>query len=152
MRIPLSFAAAIIAFSISAPVMSPRWTMRFLEWPPSMPNSKPPAFESRSNLAPVDMSLSISSGACFTMSSTASLSHRPSPASSVSFTCKAKLSFFEKTAAIPPCAKFVFDSSASFLVTRQTLPNSLARSAKLRPAIPEPITRKSDFIITIYLQ
>ena len=47
------------------------------------------------------------------------------------------------TAAIPPCAYLVLDSSSLDLVIMKTFPFSATFNAKLSPAIPEPMTRKS---------
>src|SRR5690242_17321651 len=44
---------------------------------------------------------------------------------------------------MPPWAYFVFDSSRERLVTRITSPAFAASSAKDRPAMPLPMTRKS---------
>ena len=48
-------------------------------------------------------------------------------------------------------AKYVLASSSPLLQIRATLPLCATFSAKLIPAIPEPITRKSNFLTIILL-
>src|SRR5207302_1712431 len=43
--------------------------------------------------------------------------------------------------ATPPCAQFVFVSAGCFFVVTTTRPCSAAWSAKLSPAMPDPMTR-----------
>ena len=52
------------------------------------------------------------------------------------------------TAEIPPCAYFVFDSSRERFVMIVTDPCSATSSANVSPAIPLPMTRKSEVMGT----
>jgi hypothetical protein len=45
---------------------------------------------------------------------------------------------------MPPCAYEVFDSSRVVLHNKATLPYDAAFKAKLMPAIPLPMTKKSN--------
>src|SRR5690606_10156422 len=63
--------------------------------------------------------------------------------------CFSKLSDLSTTAATPPCAYFVLDSSSFDLVTINTLPNLDTFNAKLKPAMPDPMTKKSTFLSAI---
>jgi hypothetical protein len=45
---------------------------------------------------------------------------------------------------MPPWAQLVAESAARFFVTMPTRPTSAARSAKKSPAMPLPMTRKSN--------
>ena len=67
--------------------------------------------------------------------------HSPAPAVSVSAMCAANESAELRTAAIPPCAYLVFDSSALRFVMSVTSPCLAASSAKVSPATPLPMTR-----------
>ena len=75
-----------------------------------------------------------------TMARTATSSHNPAPASSVSCTCNSKLSSLLHTQATPPCAQAVLESAGARLVMIATLPCAAALRAKLKPATPLPIT------------
>src|ERR1700722_3219369 len=77
------------------------------------------------------------------MVSTAARLQRPAPARSVSSTCDSNESSTLHTLAIPPCAYAVLASSLAALVSTVTLPIAEALIAKIKPAIPPPITRKS---------
>src|SRR5436305_7022347 len=83
------------------------------------------------------------SGPSVTIVRTTAWSHRPAPASSVSRTCSSNESSSLVTQAIPPCAHAVFVSAPLRLVMTATEPCFAAFNAKLRPAIPLPITTKS---------
>src|SRR6267378_4343152 len=91
------------------------------------------------------------SGPSVTIVRTTASSHRPAPASSVSRTCNSNESSSLVTQAIPPCAQAVFVSEPLRFVITATDPCFAAFNAKLRPAIPLPITTKSySFIPTGY--
>ena len=72
------------------------------------------------------------------------MSHKPSPAISVSCICFQNRLFVLVTEAMPPCAKLVFASSNNVLHNIATLPLWATFKAKLIPAIPLPITIKSN--------
>src|SRR5271170_8256547 len=61
----------------------------------------------------------------------------------VSSTCDSNESSTLHTLAMPPCAYAVLASELPALVSTVTVPTSDALSAKVRPAMPPPITRKS---------
>src|SRR5207245_7940780 len=73
----------------------------------------------------------------------------PAPASSVSRTCSSNESSSLVTQAIPPCAQAVFVSEPLRFVITATEPCFAAFNAKLRPAIPLPITTKSYSFMTV---
>ena len=147
--------------SSSIPVMSWAWTIRFCEWPPSRPRSKSESgsysrdpvgnFSLRSNRTPSSVSSRILSGPFLTTNSTTSLLQRPSPASSVSWIWRSNESSLSKTEAIPPWAILVLLSIIPFLVTRATLPNAATLRAKVRPATPLPMIKKSVLICFMWL-
>jgi hypothetical protein len=56
------------------------------------------------------------------------------------------------TAAMPPCAQLVAVSSILDFVTMQTFPCFATLMAKVRPAIPDPITRKSTFFLMTFFK
>ena len=80
-------------------------------------------------------------GPSFTVSSTAGTWHSPAPATIVSPMCASNESAASSTAAIPPCAYFVFDSSRARFVTTMTSPCAAASRANESPAMPLPMTR-----------
>jgi len=133
---------------ISSPVVSLECRMRRLPWPPSRPRSNSPSF-SVSKSTPQLSSSSMAAGASSTMVRTAASSQSPAPASSVSATCSSKVSFLSITAAIPPWALAELEMRGSLLQRMVTLPYSAARRAKLSPATPLPITRKSVVVIAV---
>src|SRR5436189_4626237 len=93
------------------------------------------------------------SGPSVTIVRTTAWSHRPAPASSVSRTCSSNESSSLVTQAIPPCAQAVFVSEPLRFVITATEPCIAAFNAKLRPAIPLPITTKSySFMRTVKQQ
>src|SRR6476660_8904349 len=83
------------------------------------------------------------SGPSVTIVRTTGSSHKPTPASSVSRTCSSNESSSLVTQAIPPCAQAVFVSEPLRFVMTATEPCFAAFNAKLRPAMPLPITTKS---------
>src|ERR1041384_6595329 len=89
------------------------------------------------------------SGASVTIVRTTASSQRPPPASSVSRTCSSNESSSLVTHAIPPCAQAVFVSAPLRFVMTATDPCRAAFNAKLRPAMPLPITAKSYSFITV---
>src|SRR5213076_1474514 len=68
---------------------------------------------------------------------------------SVSRTCSSNESSLLVTQAIPPCAQAVLVSEPLRLVITATEPCFAAFNAKLRPAIPLPITTKSYSFMTV---
>ena len=88
-----------------------------------------------SNRAPTSRSILMRAGASLTQISTASSWQRPAPAWSVSAMCASNESPSPSTAAMPPWAYLVFDSSALRLVTTRTSPlrRRLEREATGRP-------------------
>ena len=91
------------ARSISLPVMSAACTMRCLEWPPSLARcNEPQLFLVNSH--PNAMSLSTASFPSAHTTSTASWSHKKSPAIWVSLACSSAVSSGSITAEMPPWA------------------------------------------------
>ncbi len=139
-------ARASRARSISRPVAS-RWCrMRRRVCPPSRPSAKLRRRSRGSNSTP-SLTQRVDRRRRRARPRTArrprdTARRRPS---SVSRTWASKESSPASTAAIPPCAQFVADSAARFLVTTATRPCSATRSAKNRPAMPLPSTRKSHW-------
>ena len=74
-------------------------------------------------------------------------SHRPAPASSVSRTCSSNESSPLVTHAMPPCAQAVFESAPWRFVMIATRPCFAALKAKVSPAMPLPMTTKSNSFI-----
>ena len=155
-----SRVASTRARSTSAPVAAPpAWTTRAVEWPPSRARaSAPPGC--RSNTAPMAISSWTRAGPSSTSTRTASVSHSPAPAASVSARWRSvESSSPPSTAATPPWAQRVADWDSSRLGqdpdpeagsapasrTRRTEPGDRRRPATAadRPATPLPRTRTS---------
>lgn len=83
-------------------------------------------------------------GAFWTRKRTAAGSQSPAPAMCVSSSCSSQESDSPTAAAIPPCAQFVFESTTEAFVRTVTDPSFAASRAKVSPARPLPMTRKSD--------
>ena len=102
-------AASSRARWTSAPVASPpAWMMRCRVWPPSRVSAQPPAADS-SNRAPHPTRSVTARYPSATIDRTASGSHSPAPAASVSATCASTESSVSRklsgnTTAMPPCA------------------------------------------------
>lgn len=143
-RSPRARTASTSAREISAPVASPpACAMRRRWWPPSRVSSSAPS-EDSSKWAPVAMSRCTASGPSVTRIRTASSSHRPTPATSVSSRCCSGVSPSPSAAAIPPWAQRVEPSSRLALVTTTVRsPAASQRRAAVRPATPEPTTTTS---------
>ncbi len=143
----LLLTASIRLSWISNPVLSAWWSMRNSECPPSRWRSKEPSsFLSKST--PHLISCRICSGAPVTTFFTASRSDSQSPATIVSCICLSKSSTsILVTDATPPCARAVFASSRVVLHISATFPFEATLRAKLMPAMPEPITKKSYFFV-----
>ena len=112
-----SRAAVVSARSISLPVASFACKIRLDECPPSCASWNAPSLF-RSNSTPIESKSKIRSPASSTTIRTTSLSHRPSPASSVSLICPSiscRL-VLSRIAAIPPCAQLVEESFGRCLV------------------------------------
>ena len=89
----------------------------------------------------MSMSLRRHAGPASTMRRTTSSWHRPAPASSVSATCRSKLSSAPITQEMPPWACAVFASSSAAFVTSSTRPWPARPIAAIAPAMPLPTTR-----------
>ena len=141
---PRARTASTSAREISAPVASPpACAMRRRWWPPSRVSSRSPSADS-SKWAPVSMRRRTASGPSVTRMRTASSSHRPAPATSVSSRCCSGVSPSPRAAAMPPCAQRVEPSSRRALVTTTVRrPAASQRRAAVRPATPEPTTTTS---------
>ena len=141
-------SAAMSAREISAPVASPpACAMRSRWWPPSRVSLiSPPA--SRSNSAPRATSSLTRSGPSVTRMRTASGSHSPTPATSVSSRCSCGVSSGSRAAAMPPWAHAVDPAESTVLVTSSTRSTrSRTRSAQVSPAMPEPTTTTSALVV-----
>ena len=134
---------------ISKPVSSAWCRMRNSECPPSRCRSNCPS-SFLSKLTPQLTNSSIPLGALRTTCSTAAGSLSQSPATIVSWICFSKSSTIRLvTEAIPPCAFAVLASSSVVLQHKAILylPVRATLSAKLIPATPPPIIKKSNFLV-----
>ena len=134
------------ASSMAMPVESWKWRILRFECPPSLPRSSSlsPFVSRRSKCIPNRMSSAIRSGPPVTTARTASSWQSPAPAARVSWIWRSNESSPLVTQATPPCAHAVFESARPLLVIRATLPFSAAFRAKLSPAMPLPMTTKSN--------
>ena len=143
--------ASTSARSTSAPVAAPpAWTTWAREWPPSRARAREPVV-SRSKRAPSAISSCTRAGPSSTRTRTASSSHRPAPARSVSARCRSvESSSPPSTAATPPWAQRVADCDNAPLVRtprdtdgRPVASGPAKRTAAESPATPLPRTRTS---------
>src|SRR4051794_3122376 len=95
------------------------------------------------------MSSWTAAGPSFTSTRTASTSHTPAPATRVSFRCCSGVSSGPSAAAMPPCAHCVEPDESRSLVTTSTdpTPDARTRRAAVRPAMPEPTTTTSAYVV-----
>ena len=96
-----------------------------------------------SKCAPIAWSIAMRAGPSLTQRSTTRSWLSPAPATSVSCVCASNESPAASTAAMPPCAYLVFDSSRERFVTSTTSPCVAASRANDRPAMPLPMTSVS---------